>query len=254
MLLASLAGLPLQPPLFRAVRRILQVAEATDDAPVLAILLKRFDDEKSAVNLAFTDQAGRRQAYVGGAMVRVAEEGAKANARLAYTPATRAYLRRRGWRTLRRLGEAGDAAYVAHAEAILLTLDDAGEKAFPPRKAVVEDAQTGRHRVVDIHLPPFPDRYAAHHIMHGAQTRLTVSPTTLRWRYRDTPSDRAASSEAPFPELWAAHPQGLWRLVTTAKSGLAIGFAARALDIEHGLPRRPADARNRRFDRALGAP
>lgn len=219
MVMASLAGLPLQPPLFRAVRRILQVAEATDDGPVLAILLKRFDDEKSAVNLAFTDQAGRRQAYVGGAMVRVAEEGAKANARLAYTPATRAYLRRRGWRTLRRLGVVGDPAYVLLAEAVLQTLDDANTKPIP----------AGKTAEADVRLPAFADRYAAHYIMHGAQTRLTVSPTTLRWRYRNNPSDRAASSEAPFPELWAAHPQGPWRLVTAAKSGLAVGFAARVL-------------------------
>jgi cellulose synthase operon protein C len=219
MLLASLAGLPLQPPLFRAVRRILQVAEATDDGPVLAILLQRFDDEKSAVNLAFSDQVGRRQAYVDGGMVRVAEEGAKTNARLAYTPTTRAYLRRRGWRTLRRLGAAGDPAYVMLAEAVLKTLDDANTKPIPGRKTAE----------ADVRYPAFADRYAAHYIMHGTQTRLTVSPTTLRWRYLDSPGVGSLSSDAPFPELWAIHPQGLWRLVTSAKSGMAVSFSARLL-------------------------
>ena len=48
-------------------------------------------DEKSPVHLAFTDPSGQRRAYVGGGQVRIAEEAAKADARIAYTPATRAY-------------------------------------------------------------------------------------------------------------------------------------------------------------------
>lgn len=227
MLLAALAALPLQPPLFPAVRRILQVAEATDDSAVLAILLRRFDDEISPVQLAYADQSGQRRAYVGSGLVRVAEEAAKATARIAYTPATRAYLRRRGWRTMRRLGEAGDPAYVAHAEAILLTLDDAEIQRAAAGRATAERPRASRQAMPDGRLPAFADRYAAHHILHGRQEQFTVSTTTLRWRRADRPAGDGDASQAPFPELWAARPEALWRLVTTGKAALVVAFAAR---------------------------
>ena len=228
MALAALAAAPLKPPLFQAIRRIWQVAQATGDAHVFALLLARFDDERSTIQI-YNWGVKKRQAYVGGKLVSLHEEAAKPAARLAYAEPTRAFLRRRGWRTLRRLGQAGDPAYVALAEAVLLTLDDATTKPVPPRNAFYYDKQTRARRVVTRHYPLYPDRFAAHHILHGARTRLTPSPRSLRWRYGQIPDAKPTSREERFPDLWDARPDILWNLARTSKAALVVGFAARAL-------------------------
>ena len=228
MALAALASLPFRPPLFQAVRRIWQVAQATDDAEVFALLLARFDDERSTVQL-YNWVKGNRQAYAGGKLVSLHEEAAKPTARLAYAEPTRAFLRRRGWRTLRRLGKAGDPAFIALAEAVLLTLDDATLKPVPPRNAFHYDKQTRARRVVTRYYPLFPDRFAAHQILHGAGLRLTHSTRTLRWRFAAIPDAKATTREERFPELWNDYPEALWRLVQEARATAVAGFAARAL-------------------------
>jgi cellulose synthase operon protein C len=229
MLLAVLAAVPLRPPLFRAIRRVWQVAETTDDAEVFSRLLARFDNERSTVPLVRWAQNGVRQVIVGGRYVALREEAAKPNTSIAYSDPTRNYLRRRGWRTLRRLGEAGDPAYVAMAEAVLLSLEDGAEKDVPARKTFHYDPQARQQRVIELRYPKFPDRYAAHHIMHGAHNRLIASPVTLRWQFNLASSESASRREERFPELWAAHPETLWRLARNARAELVVGFAARAL-------------------------
>ncbi len=229
MVLTALSSALLQPPLFIAIRRIWQVAEATDDAEVFALLLARFDDERSKVQLGYSDASGQRRAVIGGQFVTLRAEGAKPNARVAYASPTRTYLRRRGWRTLRRLGRDGDPAYVAMAVAVLLTLDDA-RWAKPSEDAVlVGTAPAVQPHRVDAYAPEYQDRYAAHHIMHGAHDRVLVSPMTLRWRFRTPPGQRAMRREERFPELWDRHPEALWRLAVNARAGIVVGFAARGL-------------------------
>lgn len=217
MILAVLDGIPFAPPLFRAVRRILQVAEATDDAEVLSLLNRRFDTEASSVPHGWRQTDGSRNTYLGGRVVTIGQELKKASSPFAYTRATRSYLRRRGWRTLRRLGEAGDAAYVTLATAVLATLDDAApaSDAAPARRAVATE-------------PPFANRYSANHILHGKRTRIATREPGLHWRFIGAPAS-ATTREEPFGALWQAQPDALWRLLVSAKAGAVAGFAARAL-------------------------
>jgi hypothetical protein len=229
MILAALAAVPLQPPLFKAIRRIWQVAETVDDAEIFALLIARFDNERSTVTLGYPGADNIRRAYVTGGLVPVRDEAARPNARIAYTQPTRDYLRRRGWRTLRRLGQAGDPAYVTMAEAVLMTLNDSTDKQLPPRKTSFFDAQARQYREITTHYPRFPDRYAAHQIMHGAQGHLSSSPITLRWRMNLTSGERVPRREERFAELWDAAPANLWRLVTHARAATVVGFASRSL-------------------------
>ncbi len=227
--LVALNSVPLQPPLFKALRRILQVAEALDDAEVFALLHARFDDVRSTVKRVRYFHDGTQRAWLDGKVIEVAEEAARPNARISFTETTRGYLRRRGWRTLRRLGDAGDPAYVAMSAAVLLTLDDTTAKPVPPRTTYTYDPEARQSRVIHTSYPDFPDRHAAHYIMHGNASRLTASPTTLRWRFAGDTAGRAGDREEPFAELWTAHPQTVWQLARSAKAGIVLEFAARVL-------------------------
>lgn len=213
--LAVLKGIPLRVPLFRALRRILQVAEATDDAEVFAILNARFDGELARNVFLARDSKNRNLGYA-----------------TAYADKTRRYLRRRSWRTLRRLGRDGDAAYIKMAEAILMTLDD-GE--IEKNKPAGTSPQAGPHpdHVERLRpsavFPPFANRYAAIQIMYGRGMRVVASDRSLSWRYAQHSGPAQSEREEPFPDLWVAHPASLWRIIMAARANVVADFAARVL-------------------------
>lgn len=201
--LAVLRTAPLSPPLFRAVRRILQAAEAIDDAEVFALIGARLDDKRPAGAVVLVEPGNPRRGY-----------------RSVYGRRTRQYLRKRMWRTLRRLGDSADRAYAPMAAAVLLTLDD------QPKPTELAETRPDAGAAL---LPACADRYAANKIMFAAGSRIAPSEATLRWRYTRGVQPEATSREEPFGALWTDQPEQLWRVIVGGRALAPVAFAARAV-------------------------
>jgi hypothetical protein len=160
-LLAALAQVPLTGPLFRAVRHVWKAAELRADARVLGLLAYRIETTPS--------QAGRGPRY-------------------PFNHRTRRYLRRRVWRTLRRLGQLGDLDYTTLAAGVLLAVTDADGR--EPRSAT-----DGRGR--PFHYDRFARFLAWNHILYGASARYHLPKNGKAWRLRAPPPPRRAAAEHP---------------------------------------------------------
>ena len=136
-----------------------------------------------------------------------------------FGPATRQYFRRRVARVLRRLARAGSPDYVAMAQAILLSIDDADGQ--PPRisQGVHYDRFARFHALNDIVYGASPRYERAHHMRSAWRCRGSYRPGGA------PPPGR----EERYPALWDHAPQALWRILVRATNLPAIGFAARAL-------------------------
>ena len=159
-------------------------------------------------------------------------EKADASASLGYTPKTRAYLRRRAWRALRRLGEAGDAAYVPMAVGALLAYTD--EDAQEPRTIVTDwyDWNTRSMHSRTTRYDAFAPYLTFNHILYANSPRYWLKKSNKAWSLREgielgapAPADR----EEAFPELWNARPEGLMHLVSESRCAPIHAFAVRAL-------------------------
>lgn len=185
--LEQLAQAKLESPTFFWLRHLFKAAEYRHDARVFGLFAARF--EKVRAN---SSQYGRNIAYGG---------------------ATREYLRRRTWRTLRRLGRLGDAAFVPLATGVLLGFSDA-------------DAQTLREG-----YDAFASYRIFNHLLYTHSPRYELRPNTKAFRLRR--GQRAGQPppvrEEAFPELWQARPEGLMQLVAESECTPVHEFAAKAL-------------------------
>lgn len=144
------------------------------------------------------------------------------------------YLRRRSWRTLRKLGDAQQRQYIDFATAILLQVSD--EQAAQPRK--IERQQWDWETRSTVTFPPkylgrFPDLVAFNQILyrHSEQHLMTAnglqcysqnafdSDGTLTERQR---------SEA-YPRLWDKFPDDLLHLLCQSRCLEVHQFAVKAL-------------------------
>ncbi|NEN96796.1 MAG: WGR domain-containing protein, partial [Moorea sp. SIO3I7] len=121
-LLNILRTAPLRPNYFKAIRHIFKIAEYRQDAEVFGIIAYRLDTEppmfrQSYWHKYYWDRNSRkyipRSNYLG-----------SPDAKRAYSNVTRDYLRRRVWRTLRKLGEECDCNYINLALEVLLQYSD----------------------------------------------------------------------------------------------------------------------------------
>src|SRR5262249_1465683 len=147
---------------------------------VFGLLAYRF--EKEAASFRRRGSYGDRYVTSEGHRVRgdeVRRGLADPAGRLAYGEKTRDYLRRRVWRTLRRLGERGDLGYVNLAVGVLLPFTDGD--------AVPERTTTRWHRG-RTETVPVADRFgpywALNHVLHGDSPRHAPDARKLRFRLR----------------------------------------------------------------------
>ena len=228
-LLAALRTVPLLPGSFRAVRHIYKLAELRGDAEVFGLLAHRF--ERTPANFS----AKRHHTYVDGRRTDVRKEQAKPDSRLAYGQATRGYLRRRNWETLRRLATLDDAAgYVRMAVGELLPFTDAD--AVEPRTQSRYDYSA--RRTVSTHWDRFAPYLAFNHILYGNSGRYELKGLTLMWRCkgRYKPGDAAPEArEEAFPKLWDQVPVGLLHLLAESECAPVHAFAVRALRANKGF-------------------
>ena len=204
ILLAVLRTVPLRAGSFRAVRHIYKMAEMRADGELFGLLQRRF--ETSA-------HAPERYVYVRRKYTSFAEEAARPDSTVAYGWPTRAYLLRRGWRTLRRLGSDDDPDYIPMALGVLATYDDR-DAARPSRRSRGAIDRYG-------HWPLFNHLLRTH-------AGLRHSRSSLTWYSVAGPVSDGRRHEA-FPKIWDRHPDSLLWLMLHSQCEGVHAFTARAL-------------------------
>jgi hypothetical protein len=207
-LVTLLKDAPLKAGWFRPIRYTFKAAEYRGDAEVFGLIARRFED-----SLATGDAAGPL-------------------IRRAWSIGTRIYLRRRIWRHLSRLGQAGSSDYVTMASGLLLAFDDQILNSMPRTDDVAEANQPiairhnlDRYTVAD-------DAYALSHVLFG-QRLSPGKPGTTGWRKvvraarQDWQENRARSES--YSALWDAHPAAALSLLQSSTSQNIHSFAARIL-------------------------
>lgn len=216
-LLELLLTIPLRPPYFHRVRHIFKMAEFHRDAPFFGRLAYRFATEKQMYN---------NPSYYYEYNQDDKSELKKADASKAYGNRTRDYLRRRVWRTLRRLGELADESYVPMAVATLLPFKDTD--AQPEREVLIydEDYNPQMNKV-----GPFGSYWAFNKILYNQNPNYQWSRSLLR--YEDNQSTEFR--EEAFPELWEQYPGGLIHLLAESHCEEVHHFAVKAFHACQGL-------------------
>ncbi len=189
--LAELAQVKLEPPFFYWIRHIFKAAEYRRDPRVFGLLAYRFEK------------------------VRANPVEWQRKPQSVYSSATREYLRRRVWRTLRRLGRDGDADFVPLAVGTLLAYSN-------------QDAEEVRPA-----YDAFAKYRAFNHLLYTNSPRYELRRNTKAFRLKR--GQRAGQPPPPvreeaFPEVWQARPEGLMQLVAESECTPVHEFAARALE------------------------
>lgn len=191
LLVKKMRVVPLRHGTFGAVRYIYKAAELRADPELFGLLHHRFETTPGN-NFDYYERVGNR---------------------IVYGTNTRTYLLRRGWTTLRRLGELGDPDYVELALGALLPMidTDAG-------KAYI---RAGR----------FHDKYG-HWLLFNRMLRSNgpwIHSRSGRAWFQFQPIAPVAARQEAFPALWDARPDGLLYLMQHSRCAGVHDFAARAL-------------------------
>ena len=212
-LLQLLRQAPLRPNYFQRIRHIFKAAEYRRDAEVYGLIAYRFEKEKAMFGATYHPLTGKQSwSYVslpgGGYVSEAHKEIRKEDAPIAYGGRTRAFLRQRVWRTLRRLGELGDAEeYVRMATGVLLPFNE--RDAQPVREAGVYQWQTGRTSTArwDAYAP----YWAFNYILYANSPRYFRREGTAAWRCRASykPGDgEPARARGSLPRTVGADSEG----------------------------------------------
>lgn len=224
----SISRLSLRPPYFKAVRHLLKTAEFRLDGEIYGLIAQKIDSSKANYFIdAWSDYTvvmSPRYEWV-----KIKDEQKKADSRLAFSNKTRQYLKRRTWRTLRRLGLAHDERYITFATDILLTYDDLCRESPQQRTQYEYDsASWDRNEIGTIHYDEYAKQNLLNHLTR--QNHPGVEPTNSYAVWKKTESQQAfdGRSEA-FSELWDEQPDALLKLLCTSSNQLVQNFSARAL-------------------------
>lgn len=231
-----LREIPLKPKFFKTIRHIFKIAEYRRDAQIYGVIAKRFETESAG----YTSSPWWDSIYVRGEngsyeSVKRAKELASENARIAFSDRTKNYFLRRTWRTLRRLGEIGDADYVKMAVGSLLAYTDADAQ---PRRTLTRYNyydENGRYdwrnpRIINTHFDEFAAYLLFNHIIHGKSERYEFKSSYRAFRLKDANTENFSGvREESFPKLWEAHPVGLLHLLAESRCAPVHEFAVKAL-------------------------
>lgn len=232
-LLQALRDLPLQPGTFPVLRHLFKAAELRRDAELWGLLAYRF--ERAAPRF-YRARSGKGARTPEGRRVSpgdLAVDARSPRAKLCFGEATRDYLRRRVWRTLRALGRLGDPDYVNLAVGVLVPFQDSD--AVPIRQRVSSRYENRRYTQTTIYWDRFAPYLAFNHVLYGQSHRY--QPQRNGRAFRCAPSyqpgqpagARAAAREESFPALWGERPAGLMHLLAESRCSVVHEFAALAL-------------------------
>jgi predicted DNA-binding WGR domain protein len=251
---AFLRTAPFQPNYFKQIRQVFKIAEYRHDATVLGILTYRLDWESPFYNskayfiYLAENRPGRPKSlslrdwqsdpatghYRSVVTDQLRNEITSVDSRLAYSSATRDYLRRRVWRTLRTLGESNRSEYVEMAAGILLQYRDERDQS-PPREAVRQtyDYRAGRYNEVSrINWDAYAKYLTFNHILYTNSPRYELKSGKDTWQCRKgfKPGDAiSAGREEAFPQLWTAQPEFLLKLLCESDCQPVHEFATKAI-------------------------
>jgi predicted DNA-binding WGR domain protein len=245
-LLEVLRSAPFRPNYFKPLRHIFKIAEYRQDAEVYSLLAYRFEKEASMkLRVGHNPRTGE-PVYMDEANAIVAS-GIPWNRAMnpkdpqtcvAYQKKTREYLRRRVWRTLRRLGELDAPEYVTLATGFLLQFSDADAESTRQTSRTRWE-RTGQYRDwVRREFSNHWDEYARYlvfnHILYENSLRYVLKPRSKAWRCQPPykPGDpEPANREEAFPQLWEQHPSALLRLLLESQCQPVHHFATKAIRV-----------------------
>ncbi len=248
-LLHILRTAPLRPNYFRRMRHIFKMAEYRHDGEVFGIIAYRFEQEKAMYRSnyggAYIRGVGylRKYEYQYNRETRryerlssneFQEEMQRPDTRIAYSEATREYLRRRVWRTLKQLGEEGSSDYVQMAAGILLTYSDDDVEAVKESIFYRWNRSNWTRTQFRRHWDAYAGYLTFNHILYENSPRYVLMPNSRGWRCREgyQPGDPEPDGrEEAFPELWEAHPEALLQLLLASNCRPVHHFAVKALRV-----------------------
>jgi predicted DNA-binding WGR domain protein len=229
-----------KPNCFKHLRHTFKLAEYFHDAELLAAFTYWFDRKKAAYGggyrWVYLDQKrkGRKESIViGGDSEQGKLELSSDDSRLAYGAATRDYLRRRIWRSLKTLGGSGRSTYVQIATAILLQYSDAN--AMPIREAVAYSDYSQRYRYnksVTVHWDAYAPYLTLNHLLYTNSPRYELKSGKDIWGCKQgcKPGDPLPTMrEEAFPELWNQQPELLLKLLCESNCQPVHEFATKAI-------------------------
>ncbi|MEG3841190.1 WGR domain-containing protein [Microcoleus sp. herbarium14] len=247
-LLDILKTAPLRPNYFKPIRHIFKMAEYRRDAEVFAIIADRLEREQAMY------RSNSYGVYIpGGGYLKKIEwkknkktnqyESVKArefqnemqspNARIAYSSNTREYLLRRVWRTLKQLGEEGDADYVKMAVSILLQYVDSDAEAVLQNTYYRWNPSTWtRFESGTAEWDVFAGYLTFNRILYENSPRYAYFTNSQAWRCKEgyKPGDPEPSvREEAFPEIWEQNPDRLLQLLLESNCRPVHHFAVKAL-------------------------
>ncbi len=229
LLLQQLTNLPVNLLVFRAFRHLYKTAEFRADAELFGILHQRFEKAWPLFLLS----SNTSYVYLERRYVSYADEVKKPQTRVAYSSLTRDYLRRRTWRTLRRLGELESAEFTSMATGVLLACDDAHAGKPQIQRLVNWNYQSRSYTTELRFLSPYASWMVFNQLVHQHDSEVKTSRTALKWWISATTDNldyppRTKRQEA-FPKLWDAAPEKLLYLMQHSLCHGVHVFAARAL-------------------------
>jgi hypothetical protein len=217
-LLEAARTLPLRKPHWKALRHVYKMAEYRRDGQLFGILARRIDRAQPTARALRNPMTGE--------MIPPRE-------RDALSRATRRYLRRRSWRTLRRVGLDGRAdEYVQMAAGVLAAMTD--QDSEPPREKKPPRYSYWRR---DRNETPKPlslwDGYARYwafnQVLYGKSPRYTQRSEHFvckGWKPGDPVPD---VREESFPEHWDHAPEGALHLLDESACERVHVFAVKVL-------------------------
>jgi hypothetical protein len=222
-LLQFIPSLKPVPNLFKAIRRLFKMAEFRQDVAVYGRITHRLD---------MTSHYYRTPDYGGNALdpasqryLSVAKEHKKRAPAFAYSNRTRDYLRRRSWRTLKRLAMLESEWYVDFAMEILLAVDDADARP----EQVIEYYDDEQRRYLSRTYDRYGHLFAFNHILNHNNPRIRLSGSGRLWLLDTSVGEVADFRCEAYTELWDRAPQALLRLLTESHCDVVHTFAVRAL-------------------------
>jgi predicted DNA-binding WGR domain protein len=230
-----------KPNCFKHLRHSFKLAEYFQDAELIAAFTAGFDRKQAAYGggyrWVYLDQKrkGREKSIViGGDSEQGKLELSSDDSRLAYGAATRDYLRRRIWRSIKTLGESGRSAYVQIATEILLQYSDAN--ATPVREAVIQSDYNPRtyryNKSVTVHWDAYAPYLTLNHLLYTHSPRYELKSGKDIWNCKQgyKPGDPVpAVREEAFPELWNQQPELLLKLLCASACQPVHEFATKAI-------------------------
>jgi predicted DNA-binding WGR domain protein len=245
-LIEILQTAPFKPNHFQHLRHIFKMAEYRHDAEVFSLIAYRLEKETHnfssktySVSLPSGEHLSRygyhydpeTRTYHNTNINQIKEELKSSTSRLAYSSNTRAYLRRRVWRTLKQLGEENRADYVNMAASILLQYADKDAQTIQQSSFTSYD-RNWKASVNTVNWHSYSGYITFNHILYENSDRYELNPNSQAWRCRRgyKPGDKEPDTrEEAFPQLWEQHPSTLLKLLLTSECQPVHNFAAKAI-------------------------